>query len=134
MNRNTPPRIVANLRVDLEFRGRDTIAEVRQLNDSDRAFMGIQHTSIPINPELTEDIVGHGKARCRKDDHFEDVIGLELAAARALADYARQAEERADAQVKTEEQYQRSLIVREIEDIVDDFSQAMADIARRVQA
>lgn len=126
-----PPQIVANLRVDVDQQGPDTYASVRQLTPAEARYIGL--AAIPINPELTEGIVGHGKARCRKDDHYDEIIGLEIASARALADFASQAEVAAVGMVQTEQQFRAEDLARGLEEIGAIFKNALDEIGSRVR-
>lgn len=126
-----PVRIAANLRADVEFVEPETFVSVRQFSDDDRRQLGLN--AVPINPELTEGIVGHGKAKCRKDDHFEHGIGLEIAAARALIDYGQQCEERATLASRTERQFQADAAAEALGEIAELFSQSLGVVARSIQ-
>ena len=108
-----PLEIIANLRVDTLFNGQDSVAVVRQLTSDEKESIGLGY-AIAINPELTEGIVGYGRARCRKVDHYQIELGLEIAAARALADFAQKCEEAATAAVRTENEFQTSAALDEI--------------------
>ena len=61
----------------VEFAGRTTVSTV-----------------IPEAGSLADGLVGTGIARCRPDDHFDDVVGEKIATARAVQDLGRAMEAR----------------------------------------
>ncbi len=63
-----------------------------------------------VTVEAAEDsmmagFVGYGQARCRRQDHFEESIGLSIATARATADMAARYEAATTAKVVTQIEY-----------------------------
>ena len=118
-------KLQATLNVEVDFFGRETTVRLQQLTEEEAASRGIRL----INPELTASIIGVGKARCRKDDHYEEVVGLEIATARALADYASQAEERAVAVVRSERQAAVEASLNELGSLVESMIRPITRLA-----
>lgn len=78
-------------------------------------------------------VIAYGSARCRKDDHYDPNIGMDIATGRALKDLGETVELIGLERSVTEQQFQNSQIVASIELIVDRFSEAMGALARRFQ-
>lgn len=94
--------MIANstLHIDFEREGQVITARARQLTTEELEALG----QTTLTRTFGEDIVGVGQAKCRKDDCFDDEIGLNLSAARATEDFSRQYAEAVAAEAITKRQ------------------------------
>ena len=109
----TEPQKVGTIDFDIEVRGRDT--RVRATAVSERGV-----------------VFASGKARCRKDDHFETQIGIDIAVGRALVNLGKAVEDYGLQRSVTEEQHRRVKVAQEMYRIADQFSSVMRRIAEAV--
>lgn len=101
----TQPRILATMVVGVDFEGPVTKVTLRQLTPEEKTEVyGPGRQS--INEDLTADVVGEGIARCRKDDHYDEIVGLELATARALVDFGTKCEAKAHSIVMSQREFE----------------------------
>jgi hypothetical protein len=114
---------ITPLVVEIETEGLTTLAVVRGVTKEEGEAFG---------PALTEEFdedspVGYGIAKCRKDDHFDRGIGMDLAVARAMKDYAECVEKKAEERVQTEKDFQ---VTTAVDDIANHLAHGIEAIRR----
>lgn len=108
---------------NVEIKGRVTEVEVA---------VGLNTTAAELFPWSIA-LRGVGRAKCRRDDHWQDEIGLGIAAARAAIDLNRQIEENLCNLAKTELEFVRSENT-DLRDILAATSDLLREIGRKLQS
>ena len=121
-----PRSLVSALNAEVETDGTTTIATVSSFGpDEMLARFGL----VAVSPEFLNGINGVGIARCRPEDHYDEVIGTYIAVSRANADFVRQVEDRVIASVITEKQHRLDNIgeamAGAINDLTEVFNEAL---------
>lgn len=127
--------ILGVVRAEVTVDGQTTIANVRALTREEQVQGGFR----PVGREFLEGVSGAGIARCRKEDHFEYDIGLNLALTRAMADFGHAAADRVATFVETQRDHAVRLAgervaraLQEQQDAVNALAEA-AGLSGRVQ-